>query len=288
VHPDGSIVPVNGPAFPFYVATIGMYAFQSFILLGRSYRKTSGRARSQVQYFSLGIAAFILFAFASNALLPAYEHFQLNLAGPISSVVFVGFTAYAIVRHHLLDIRVVIQRSAIYLFLLLLLVGLYISLVFALGEIFRYAFDVTVLTSAGLSAVVGAFGVPLLERYFRRVTDRIFFKDKYDYAEALKRLSGVLNRNLEPADIAKELGTALAEVLRAERVGVLLNTSCVRAGSSKEAGSVEEVFPGIDPRGFFEHPPVMLVEDFPLVLADPALGAQSKELSCPWDWRTIF
>jgi GAF domain-containing protein len=79
----------------------------------------------------------------------------------------------------------------------------------------------TVLISAGLTLVIGIFGTPVIERHFRKLTDPLFFKDTYRYAEAMNELTQILNRNLETQVIISESKEALTRILRAEHVTFL-------------------------------------------------------------------
>jgi signal transduction histidine kinase len=222
IRPDGSLHPILGPAFPSFLFIITVYILLSLFLLARNYLRLGGPTHLQMQYLFAGATIFALFAVISDAILPAFGIFNLNLLGPASSILFAGFTAYAIVRHQLMDIRVVIQRGAIYSALLALIVGFYLAAIFVLETIFRKATNISVLISAGLTTVIGIFGVPYLERYFRRLTDKVFFKGKYEYPEATYILSEILNRNLELDGLSAKATQALKQIFRVGKVSLLL------------------------------------------------------------------
>jgi signal transduction histidine kinase len=102
---NGNPVPQNGPYFYAYVAVIAFYMLYSFAVLYRKYRKLAPDEKVRVQYMLLGSGIFMGAAFATDALLPALGVFNFNMIGPVASVFFISFTAYAIVRHHLFNIR---------------------------------------------------------------------------------------------------------------------------------------------------------------------------------------
>lgn len=222
---DGILEPVNGLGMSAFVIIIGAYIFLSTWEFWKRYKVLSGASRLQIQYLALGAGVFIFATFLFNILLPALGIFNLNMLGPVSSVVFVAATAYAIVRHHLLDIRVIIQRGAIYLGLATFIIGLYLVLVFAVGAWFHRIFDRqdAVFLGVGLLVVcTGIFMAPFLERYFRRATDRFFFKDRYNYPKALRSLSAILNQNMEAAKIIKQTSQALKDIFRTAEVRILI------------------------------------------------------------------
>lgn len=224
-RPDGILQPVNGPGIPAFATIIGAYISLSAWNFWKRHGSLSGPARLQMQYLALGAGIFAFVTFLCNVLLPALGVFELNMLGPISSLAFVGAVAYAIIRHRLLDIRVVIQRGAIYLALVTAVIGFYLFLIFFLGAWFHKAFDREDMIFLGvgiLTVCTGIFTVPRLERYFRRVTDEFFFKDRYDYAQALHNLSAILNQNIETAKIVQRTSQALRSILKASEAHVVL------------------------------------------------------------------
>lgn len=214
VYPDGRLEPINGPAHLFYIVGLGAYIAWSLLMLRHNYLRVSGRAKLQMKYLFLGMGIFIVAAFVFDALLPTLGISSLNLLGPFFSLLFVGSTAYAIVRHELMDIRVVIQRSAIYSVLLLFVIGFYLGAVSALGYLFQKATHTAILIAAGLTTLVGIFGVPHIERYFRKVTDRFFFKDRYDYSGTLRMLSGIVAKNIDIEILLSKITHAIKEHLK--------------------------------------------------------------------------
>lgn len=225
VHPNGRLEPTNGPLLPYYLAGLGMYLLASLFLLLQSFRKASGRARLQMKYFFTGIVIFVIAGFTFGGLLPSLGISQLNFIGPISSIVFIGFTAYAIVYHQLMDIRIIIQRSAIFTALLALIVGFYLVLVNVLGILFQQAANITILWAAGLTTIIGIFSVPYIDRYLRKVTDNFLFKNKYDYSEVMHELSEILYRGVDIQTIASNVSEVFKRTLKTRSISISLNAA---------------------------------------------------------------
>lgn len=221
---DGAIQePILGPLFPLYATTAAAYMFLSVFFILRNYRRASHKQRMQIAYLASGIAFLMTIALISDLILPMLHIYQFNLLGPAATLVFVVMTATAMVRHQLLDIRIVIQRSLIYSILLGGIIALYIGLL----QILRYAFGpydetVTFLTTVG-TTIVGIFSAPHIERFFRKITDRIFFKDTYNYADALRTLSEVLHANVSFADLVRESEDALQTIFKNESTHITLS-----------------------------------------------------------------
>jgi len=197
------------------------YILIPIIILFRKSRREnySPLIRTQLSYLTLGFSLFLIVNLLTNSVLPVFFGiFFFNAIGPVFSLFLVGFIIYIITRHNFLDIRIVIQRGIIYTSLLAIIVGFYLTTIFILGLVFQQTTNITILVSAGLTAIIGIFGVPPIERYFRRVTDRIFFKGRYNYAEAMHELSEILNKTLVVDQIVGKTSEKLKQILRAENV----------------------------------------------------------------------
>ncbi len=183
------------------------------------YRKTGGTHKAQIKYVIAGWGLLILGATATNLILPYFTgNADWSKFGPIFSIFMVGFITYAIIRHHLMDIRIVIQKGFIYTSLLVFIIGFYLASVFILGYLFQRVANITVLISAGLTVIIGVFGVPPLKRYFSRITDKIFFKDKYDYSQAIQELSEILNKNISLERIIGKTSKKFKEIMKTDKV----------------------------------------------------------------------
>ena len=226
-HPGGGIEPILGPAFSFLNGIVGFYVLFSILLFIRTYRGLVGLERIRMAYLFFGAAVFCLGMFIFDVLLPFFGIFQLNIFGPMFSVVFVGFVAYAIIRHQLMDIRVIIQRGTIYTALVTLFIGFYVVLVLGIGEFFGANTGMSTVWAGGMAALFGIFTVHPLERFFRKLTDPIFFKGRYDYSTAMHMLSEVLNANVDLREMQRDIALALQKIFRAADVVVTSHTTFI-------------------------------------------------------------
>ncbi len=229
VHADKSVQPVNGPLFPLFAAVCTAYVFLGLFLFVRTYVKAVGLARRQMNYLLLGLGLFIICAITFDVILPAFQIFGLNFLGPISSIALTGFSAYAIIRHRLMDIRVVIQRGLVFTIVLGIIIGTYIAGIELLGYFLGELANVGSILSAGATMVLGILFFRPLENYFRKVTDHIFFKDRYSYAEALHSLSRILYTSLSEREILDQATVILGKIFRTDDVSFVLDPEAVSA-----------------------------------------------------------
>lgn len=186
------------------------------------YRRTDAeREREQVKWVLWGITvggAPFVFLHALPLAVDSDPMLTLSAARFFSLVIPLAFSA-VVVRHRFLDVDIIIRRSLIYVLLASMMVGIYVVLGILVGRRVERAwpqFGPFVPIAATLVAVVlfsptrKAIGV---------VIDRLFFKIRYDYAQALAafqrelrgttnqqqaadRLAGFLKKHLYPSEIA--------------------------------------------------------------------------------------
>lgn len=218
-------------ALVFYIAGLAYGLIRLCRSLSREYDQLR---RTQLLYVLIGLILTMTGQVVFDVILPLLGELRFYTVGPLTSVFFGFGCAYAIARHHLLDIRIVAQRGLIYSVLLAGIVGLYVGLVMMMSLVLSDSTSASIFFSAGITVVVGIFGAPAVERYFRKATDRFFFKDIYDYGAALHTLSSVLHANVAFADLVRESESALREILRATYVHVTLGSS-TRNAPAKDA-----------------------------------------------------
>jgi signal transduction histidine kinase len=132
----------------------------------------------------------------------------------------VGFTAYAMVKHRLMDMRLVVLRGAAYT-VLVSAFGVFLALTAVLART-RLAAQLNVDPDAlffitGLAAVL-AFQPA--KRALESVTDRVFHRRTYDPDRLLSHLGTAMASTLDPRDLASLLANDLAEEMKLESAAV--------------------------------------------------------------------
>lgn len=192
--PDGGTGVVFGPAAVFFVAQFLIYLLATLIILIKKYRKSHGYERAQMQYITFGIGATMLLTAITNLIIPlTLNNFLLSNIGPFFTLIMVGSISYAIIRHKLLDIRLIIARSVLYVLLILLIAILYIVGVFVISQyVFRLHIDIQQVEVHALLAVFVAFTFVPLRSYIENATSRIFFKGGYDQHDFVFQLTRII------------------------------------------------------------------------------------------------
>ena len=184
------------------------------------YKRDSGKRRLQALYIIIGFSALFFGQAFFSIILPLTGELRFYNLAPQFSLIFAIASGYAIFKHNLLDIKIIIQRGLIYVILLVGIVSLYIMILNSLGVLLEQMTRVTLILSAGLTTVIGIFTVPYIDNYLRLKTDRFFFKGTYDFAETSHVLSEILNRNISRQKIVDRLTSKLLETLKSSYVTI--------------------------------------------------------------------
>lgn len=225
IDTNGGLSPVPAPGIALFLIHAVIFALGTPVLLIRRFLKSSGLERVQLRYILYSTIAFFTLVPLTNFVLPlAFGNSQLIVYSPLYTMAFSLVTAYAIVRQRLFDIRFIVARSVGYALLLVTLAGLYGLGTFALSDVFLtlgIAGGNQLLIYVSL-AIVLAFTFQPLQRYFTKLTDRIFFKDLYDPQELLSDLSHIMAVNFQLEPLLTLLLSKTVDVMRLTRGAFVL------------------------------------------------------------------
>jgi len=138
-----------GPWYFLYaVYTMFFFSF-GFYRLFKKFLNFRGEKRNQVIYLLIGYALAANLAFITNLILPWIQRTELNWMGQICTILMVSFTVYAIVKHKLMDIKVL--SAQIFVFLLIII---YIINSFFVADIGTISFFQLSLRILGLVSIL--------------------------------------------------------------------------------------------------------------------------------------
>jgi signal transduction histidine kinase len=150
--------------------------------------------RIRFQYVVAGIILTFVVILITNLVLPFVGHdYRLVGAGPFATLILIGSIAYAVVKHRLFQLRLAVARSVAYFSLVTVLVISYIALTVAISNLFlgNAPNQGQNFVNVVLALILAATFEPLRRR-FERITDSIFFRDRYDSQVVLNNFSGIL------------------------------------------------------------------------------------------------
>jgi signal transduction histidine kinase/uncharacterized membrane protein len=219
----GRIQPHYGPLYPAFGAfMLGAFGHGIWTLT-RKWWTARGRSRLQIQYLWLGLCLLIGGGTITNLIVPALMRSSyLSAYGPYFSLFFVSLTAHAIIRHRLMDIRVVVSKSVTYGLSLGAIVGIIWGLFVLVGKELVLQFQ---LSSSTLALAVGILGMVVFHPVrvaIQRLMDKYCYREGYDYRQVIKTISQVLTGLLRTDSLCEQLTTFIFVTLKVEEVAVYL------------------------------------------------------------------
>lgn len=104
-----------GPLYIVFFLHISGFFLAGFITLFTKMRKAQGTTKRQIMLILLGYFFAANLAMTTNLILPWLGYFELNWLGQFFSTLVAAFTTYAILKHNLLNIKVIATESFVLL-----------------------------------------------------------------------------------------------------------------------------------------------------------------------------
>jgi signal transduction histidine kinase len=189
------------------------------------FRRASGIERDQVKWlvYAVGLA-FLTIALGSIA--PAIVGFGNPMevsviSTEIALVTIILAIGIAIVRHHLYDIDLLINRTLVYGTLTVLIAGIYIVVVGSLGVLFQSRGEL--FSSLLATGVVAVCFQPVRER-LQRMTNRLMYGERDDPYAVLSRLGERLEGAFAPDAMLATLVETIAQSLKLPNAAIALGS----------------------------------------------------------------
>ncbi len=202
----------------FYAFYILICFSLGFVRLFQKYLKSYGKEKTQIIYLLFGYAVAANLAFITNLIMPWIGNFSLNWLGQIFTITMVSFTAYAIIIHNLMDIKLVLRNSfAILAPLITILIG-YTAVQYLINLYLPNLADAINVIILVLSIL---FFIPLKNFYYH-IANKYFFSSLYDSQEVLNNLSDKLRSSLDIKIICNVISKTLVNAFHSRAVGILI------------------------------------------------------------------
>lgn len=208
---------VVGPLYTPATILAVIYMIRAVVKLYLKYSKApTAAARMQVKYIFIGILGAFIPSLITNAILPVFVESDSFLYGPNSVIILAVFMTIAIVKHRLLDIRLIVARSITYVLLFAAVLVIYGIVILGIGEFVLPETKVTVIERIFYIAfaLVVAISYQPLKRYFDRITNKYFFQDAYETQSVIRNVSNVVVGSIDPHKIQRGALEAISSALK--------------------------------------------------------------------------
>src|SRR2546422_1197693 len=210
-----------GPLHPVFAAYMVLSFACSAYLLTLKYRASTARLKLQTRYILIAFTIPIALGLATNLIIPLFLKTSIfGKYGPLFTLFIVGLIGHAIIRHRLMDMRIVIKRSVVYLAAFvaagLILVTLLVVSNFVLHDQHR-----TPLREIVLALAVAVFFSPL-KGYIQRTFDRYLYREPYDYQRTIREASRALGDTIQLPRLLSYMSGLGVRTLKCEGVAIYL------------------------------------------------------------------
>jgi signal transduction histidine kinase len=210
---------IPGTIFPLFVISfIGITGYSHYILI-QHLKRSEGQVRAQVKYLLL--ATIIGFLGGVSTFLPNFN-VEIFPFGFYLISIYVGIISYAIVKHRLMDISIVLKKGTTYALLMLLLfvpssllIILFQKLIY--GHI-HYLFSGFVFSLLLVVAVLFHRIKPQTEK----AVEQLLFKNRYDYRETLGKFSKAMVTILDLQSLSKRIIETITQTMGVEKASLFL------------------------------------------------------------------
>lgn len=208
------------PGFAYPFAVFFFFAITAYGLyeLFKEYLHSSGARRNQMKYLVwsslvgyIGGGANFLLVFDIN--IPF-----LNPFGTYSLPVYVAATTYAIIRHQLMEIEVVVKKTLIFASLFAIVFGVFMGITLLTQELIAGGR----LLGLAISTIIIILSVRPLENLLIRVTDKYLFQKKYSPTQLIKTFTDEVLTLLDLNRLVRTTVTTLANTLKLQTCAIFL------------------------------------------------------------------
>ena len=187
-----------------YTATMLLwlfFVFQGHFLLYRYYKKADKKEKNKTLYFFFGM--IVGFSGGITNILPMI-HVPVYPFGNITIPIYCAIATYAILRHNLTDIHIVVRKGLIYSFLAILITLLYFLLILISEKILQGIVGYqSFIISIPVSIIIAIFFIPLRNK-IQIFVDRIFFKRTH---EEIAQENELLRQEVSQTEKLKSVAT---------------------------------------------------------------------------------
>jgi putative nucleotidyltransferase with HDIG domain len=235
---------IAGPLLPYTAAWMVFGVAAMVFLMVMKHRAATGRERAQIALVGIGTGLFALAGVLLGLILPmllgSYAIASLNYLAPLF---FLGFSAYAMARHRLMDMRLVVLRLLAYS---ALVTAVAVGYVLALAVIRRQLAaspDIDPDVLFVVLTLIAVFAFQPLARRIDNVADRYLYRHTYDPQALLAKVASGMTSSLELRELASMLAYELCNEMRLTSAAVVFEegdrAEAVSAGGDFDETEVE-------------------------------------------------
>lgn len=219
---------------PFGIYLVCCFAASLFILL-RKLGTLTGLAKLQVRYLFAAVLLAALGATVTNLLIPLIlDTSKFSPYGPLFGMPMIAIIAHAIIRHRLLDIRLVIRDGVVYVGAIIVTASAFFGLAEGLHHLTGFQRTaIPILEALVLAITVSIFFGPVKDR-LQTALNRYVYRRTYDYQRTVREISLRLSTMLDLQSLLGYLANTLDQTFKVDLVQIYLRDDSTRAFTARQ------------------------------------------------------
>ncbi len=218
------IARASGPLYPAFAAYFISVWSTALGLCVSKWQRARGHQRLQLQHLVVAVLLTGTGAITVNLLIPLMTGRSYHSwIGPYFGLILIALVAHAIIRHRLMDLRLVIHRGltlAIAILVSLLPVAVFVTFAWPRLSLHLEPQELVVLLAA---IVVVSLLIPVTRDAAGRILDRYVYRTQANFRRTVREASAELTRVLDLNTLLRFLTDTVATATRSEGVAVYLD-----------------------------------------------------------------
>lgn len=213
-----TLITSYGPLYFWFIIHFATFMAGSILNLFLKIKSLTKREGHQMKFVYLGVLLATVFVASTNLFIPLLTgYYDIQMIGPLGMILMTVPISYAIVKHRLMDIKLIIIRSLAYLVLLLVLGLMYSSMILLIGSVLDLNATSNFTVSVILSLVIALSFQPI-KQLLEQITDKIFFKNRYSPSDLLYILSQTITTTLTLSTLTYSIIDLLSKQMKIKGV----------------------------------------------------------------------
>ncbi len=241
------------PQLPYalFVGYFFFYVAYAHWLLYRKWKAAGAQVRTQIQY--MGCGTLVGFCGGSTAFLPVF-HLPVFPYGVYGVFVYVLAVTYAILKHRLMNIALIIRKTLVYSSVVIILATAYLLAVGLFAKIFEGFTGYQTVFSSAIAAGLISFCFQPVRKKIQYLVDSKFFRQYVDREEKLYELSREIITHTTPEALAAALMRVLGETFHPKNAALYLKgryTNSYSRMSDLERKTLPDEMPADNPLSLY-------------------------------------
>ena len=192
-------------------------------------KHSKGSNKRQIVAISYGLLISMPLVIALSFIVPLTTgNFEVTEFGITPLIILVGSLYYGVVRYGLFDIKLAAVRMATYILSLITLSVAYYGLAYLVSiTVFKGQLSSAVsISPINIAlALILAFIFQPVKKFFDKITNKVFYSDRYDSDEFFARLNRTLSSTTDLRGLLRRTANEISSTLKADHAFFYINTT---------------------------------------------------------------